>query len=86
MIVLPCPHCGPRDVGEFVHLGELVARPDPGTTTPQAWRSYLYDQTNPAGPVRERWYHRAGCRRYLDVVRDTTDNTVHASAPAGGLP
>jgi heterotetrameric sarcosine oxidase delta subunit len=76
MILLACPYCGPRDVGEFAHQGEVVARPDPRVATPEQWRAYLYLRDNPAGPVRERWLHRAGCRRFFDAVRDTTDNTV----------
>ncbi len=77
MIMLDCPFCGPRNVGEFAHLGEVVARPDPRTATPAQWRDYLYVRDNVAGVVRERWLHRAGCRKFFDAVRDTTDNTVH---------
>lgn len=25
--LLPCPHCGPRDVNEFVTTGEVLVRP-----------------------------------------------------------
>lgn len=77
MIVLTCPYCGPRNVGEFAHLGELTQRPDPRTATQAEWRSYLYLRDNLAGVVHERWLHRAGCRRFFDAERDTTDNTVH---------
>jgi heterotetrameric sarcosine oxidase delta subunit len=63
-------------VGEFAHQGEAVPRPDPRVATPEQWRAYLYVRDNPAGPVRERWLHRAGCRRFFDAVRDTTDTTV----------
>lgn len=76
VIVLTCPWCGPRNVGEFAHVGEIVPRPDPRTTTPGEWRAYLYLRDNRAGEVTERWFHRAGCRRYLVARRDTTDNTV----------
>jgi heterotetrameric sarcosine oxidase delta subunit len=76
MIQLPCPWCGYRNVSEFGYLGELLERPDPATTTPEEWRSYLYLRSNPAGRLEEGWYHRAGCRRYFEAVRDTTDNMV----------
>ena len=78
MITLPCPWCGPRNVTEFAYAGETVARPDAATVTPAEWRAYLYVRANPAGPVTETWLHRAGCRRYLVVERDTTSNEVLA--------
>ncbi|MDX6302484.1 MAG: sarcosine oxidase, subunit delta [Nocardioidaceae bacterium] len=83
MIVLQCPWCGPRNVAEFYSLGEVVDRPDPSTATRAAWRSYLYLRSNPAGQVHERWFHRAGCRRYFDAERDTRDNTVFSTSPLG---
>ena len=76
MMLLPCPWCGYRNVSEFAYGGELVSRPDPATTTAEEWRAYLYLRNNPAGLLEEGWYHRAGCRRYFEAVRDTTDNTV----------
>src|SRR3546814_8270426 len=30
-MLIPCPHCGPRDVGEFTYGGDATKeRPDPG--------------------------------------------------------
>jgi len=84
MILLPCPWCGPRDVDEFGYGGEMHARPDPRTTTPDEWRDYLYLRRNVAGWTRERWYHRMGCRRYVVVERDTTTNEVRAHASQAG--
>lgn len=78
MITLPCPWCGPRDVGEFAYGDESRPRPDPATVTPAEWRHHLYVRANPAGPVTETWLHRAGCRRFLVVERDTTTNEVLA--------
>ena len=79
MIVLQCPWCGPRNVTEFHSLGEVLERPDPRRATRSEWRSYLYLRSNRAGRVHERWFHRAGCRRYFDAERDTRDNTVFAT-------
>jgi sarcosine oxidase subunit delta len=78
---LACPWCGYRNVSEFGYLGELRERPDPATTTPEEWRAYLYLRRNPAGRHDEGWYHRAGCRKYFEAVRDTTDNTVSETRP-----
>lgn len=81
MIQLPCPWCGYRNVSEFAYMGEVATRPDPASTTPVEWRSYLYLRLNPAGRLQESWYHRAGCRRYFEAIRDTTDNTVFGTWP-----
>ncbi|MEJ7628988.1 MAG: sarcosine oxidase subunit delta [Nocardioidaceae bacterium] len=83
MIILPCPWCGARDSEEFGYVGELSARPDPGSTTPEQWRAYLYLRTNSAGWTSERWYHRMGCRRFLTVERNTTTNEVRSMRDAG---
>lgn len=86
MILIPCPHCGPRNVSEFRYVGESIPRPDPNAATPQQWRAYLYERRNPAGWVGESWYHRSGCGRYLRVERNTITNevrTVQAESTAG---
>ena len=76
MMVLPCPWCGPRNVTEFRYGGEAGQRPPPDAATEQQWRRYLYFHSNPMGLVTETWYHRAGCRCYFQVRRDTATNQV----------
>lgn len=76
MMLLPCPYCGPRNATEFKYVGEATHRPDPATTGPAAWRSYLYHKRNARGWTRESWYHQAGCRQYLTVERHTEQNQV----------
>jgi len=76
MILLPCPWCGPREASEFAHVGEVSARPDPGSATPAQWRRYLYLRANPRGWTTENWYHRMGCRRFITVERHTETNEV----------
>ncbi|MBC3190401.1 sarcosine oxidase subunit delta [Pseudonocardia sp. C8] len=74
MMVLSCPWCGPRNATEFRYGGENHSRPDPNTATAQEWRRFLFMKSNPLGPVQETWYHRAGCRKYFSVERDTGTN------------
>lgn len=74
MMRVPCPWCGTRNVSEFRYVGDITTRPDPATATPQDWRGYLYLCANPRGWVTERWYHRAGCRRYFSLTRETETN------------
>lgn len=84
MMMLPCPHCGPRDAAEFVYIDEHRSRPDPNRTTPQEWRHYLYVRSNPAGWTQELWFHRAGCGTHLLLERHTVTGDVRAHGPAGG--
>ena len=74
---IPCPFCGDRDAGEFVYRG------DASPTRPEAdedFYAYVYLRDNPAGPMREHWYHAQGCRNWLTVVRDTTSHEIFAAA------
>jgi sarcosine oxidase, subunit delta len=82
VILLPCPHCGPRNASEFRYLGEVERRPDPDTAGPEEWRAYLYLRRNPAGWTTETWLHGAGCRRILVVERHTVTNEVRSVQPA----
>lgn len=71
-----CPGCGRRPVEEFSFGGEPRGVPDRITDPDErdvdsAW---MYD--NLAGVTTERWFHRAGCRRWLTLRRDTTTDTV----------
>lgn len=76
MLLIPCPHCGPRNSDEFTFKGELVKRPDV-SAGPEEWRSYLYDKANVAGFQQETWFHASGCRRFLRVERHTVTNEIN---------
>lgn len=78
MIRLPCPWCGPRNVSEFRHHGEVTKRPDPSATNEEEWRRYLYFRRNSNDWVEESWYHSAGCRRFFKIRRHTTTNETAA--------
>ena len=74
MLLVPCPHCGPRNSADMRYVGESTARPDPNAATPEAWRAYLYLRDNPAAWRKETWYCRSGCRRYFTLERHSTTN------------
>ncbi len=76
MMTITCIHCGTRNASEFRYLGEAGQRPDPNTTSPEEWRDYLYFHRNPSGWTTERWLHRAGCRRFLVIERNTATNEI----------
>ena len=74
MLLIPCPHCGPRNQSDLRLLGEAVPRPNPNTATRAEWGAYLYLRDNPADWVTETWYCRSGCRQYFTVERHQATN------------
>ena len=75
---IPCPRCGPRDYTEFSFGGEL--RPLSATDLHEDFaRVYLMD--NAPAVQTERWFHLFGCRRWLELRRDTRNNAIE---PASG--
>lgn len=71
---IPCPHCGPRPYTEFTFGGELR---DPGSADPEEDFRRVYLRENAAGRQAERWFHAMGCRRWLNLRRDTVTNRIH---------
>jgi methylglutamate dehydrogenase subunit B len=80
---IACPHCGPRDAREFAYLGDAdVERPDPAAPDALArFTDYVYLRDNPAGPLRELWYHGAGCQAWLVVTRNTRTHEMLGVEP-----
>lgn len=73
---IPCPFCGSRDSHEFVYRGTAnPVRPGPTGDTVD-FVGYVYERDNPAGQIREHWYHASGCRNWLVVTRDTRDHVI----------
>lgn len=75
---IPCPHCGERDAREFSYLGDAApTRPRADAAdAPERFTEYVYLRDNPAGPLRELWYHGSGCQAWLRVTRDTRTHTI----------
>jgi heterotetrameric sarcosine oxidase delta subunit len=73
--LLRCPHCGNRSVYEFRFGGEVKKRPAPDAPE-EVWVHYRYTKANEAGVQKEWWYHRSGCHRWLQAMRNTITNDV----------
>ena len=88
MLLIPCPWCGERDETEFSYGGEAhIVRPkDPAALDDPAWADYLFMKSNTKGLHRERWVHSSGCRRWFNVLRDTTTNRIVAVYKMGETP
>ena len=73
---LNCPLCGPRDRREFYYYGADEYLNRPVTDDPDAWDNYLHLRDNPAGVVRDLWYHESGCAQWLQVTRNTVTHDI----------
>jgi sarcosine oxidase, subunit delta len=86
MLLIACPHCGPRSELEFRWGGE-ADKPRPLLDCTDAeWATYLFGQRNPKGVVSERWVHAYGCRQWFIVVRDTVSHQINDTYPLGSSP
>ena len=75
MMLIPCPHCGPRALAEFTfdRPVEAITRPDePADNLVRK----LFTRDNPRGPSRELWRHTYGCRSWLTLTRDTGSHAI----------
>lgn len=88
MLLINCPHCGPRDETEFSCGGEAhIARPlAENSITDAEFAEYLFWRDNPKGVFLERWCHDAGCRRWFNAARDTVSHAFLEIYPMGSLP
>jgi len=88
MLIINCPHCGPREESEFACGGEAhIARPLAQNSLSDAeFADYLFLRDNPKGLFLERWRHTTGCRRWFNVARDTVTHEIVEIYPMGKTP
>ena len=79
MLLIACPHCGPRAQVEFAYDRTLDAIVPLAASTDVAIAA-LYTRANPRGWSDELWQHRAGCRRWLVVRRHTVTHIIESVA------
>ncbi len=78
-MIINHPLLGPRDSAEFAYLGDarLIERPDPeAENAADQFHDYAYLRDNPAGELRELWFHEGGDRSWLVVTRDTRTHQI----------
>lgn len=87
MLLIECPHCGPRAEPEFQYAGEAhIDRPtEPSALSDEAWADHLFYRSNTRGLHAERWRHTHGCGRYFNALRDTVTDRFDQTYPAGAL-
>ncbi len=75
---LKCPLCGERDRREFYYMGSDDYLNRPAADAPlQVWDDYLHNRDNPAGLMRDLWYHEQGCGQWLRLTRNTVTHEIH---------
>ena len=80
----PCPHCRRRPVHEFMY-GEVADVPESIADPDARDLDRAFMRSNPAGLTTERWFHVAGCRRWLTLRRDTTSDLNPKAASMTGV-
>jgi heterotetrameric sarcosine oxidase delta subunit len=88
MLLIDCPHCGPRSELEFSYGGEAhIERPkNPEALDDYQWAGFVFLRDNTKGVLLERWNHSHGCRRWFNVARDTVTYEILAVYPMGAKP
>lgn len=72
MLEIHCPNCGVRPVEEFRFGGEIPNPPASITDPFERDFDQVWMFTNHEGVQTERWFHDAGCHRWLTATRDTS--------------
>jgi heterotetrameric sarcosine oxidase delta subunit len=79
---ITCPLCGERDRREFTWQGDALAMARPAPDAGEgAWDDYVHLRENPAGRLRELWYHDP-CGAWAVVERDTVTHAVFDTVAA----
>jgi sarcosine oxidase subunit delta len=80
MKLLRCPLNGERNISEFICGGEVRPSSDPATSGDTEWANHLYLQDNPAGKVREWWFHVPSGYWFI-AERDTVTDEILRTYP-----
>jgi heterotetrameric sarcosine oxidase delta subunit len=83
MMLIPCPHCGPRAAAEFT-FERPVESIVPLVATPDEAIQRLYTRENPRGPSLELWRHAYGCRGWIKLLRNTLTHEISDVAAMDG--
>ncbi len=75
MLLIHCPHCGPRAQAEFIF--ERPVETIVGIDAPPAELiEKLYTRANARGVSVELWRHARGCRAWLRIERHSVSHVI----------
>ena len=84
-LTITCPICGKRNGYEFQFGGEDKGlRPAEEGQTPESWCDYVHMANSVAGVQKEWWCHKAGCRSWFTVYRNTITNLEVSNPDSNG--
>ena len=78
-MIIDHPLLGPRDISEFMYLGDasLLNRPKwDSEYAEHSFYEYLYLRKNVAGVHKELWFHQQGDRSWLVISRNTLTHEI----------
>ena len=78
-MIIDHPLLGPRDISEFMYLGDasLLNRPKwDAEDAEHSFYEYLYLRKNVAGVHKELWFHQQGDRSWLVISRNTVTHEI----------
>ena len=82
MLLITCPHCGPRAQTEFSYERTVDSVVQPGAAPAEAM-ARLFTRANPRGLDDEIWCHTFGCRAWLVLTRHRMTHAITAIRAAG---
>ena len=82
MLLIPCPHCGPRAQVEFSYERTVDSVVHPGGDPSEA-TARLFARANPRGLDDEIWRHTFGCRAWLVMTRHRVTHAIEAVRAVG---
>ena len=82
MLLINCPHCGPRAQVEFAYERTVDSVVEPNAPADQAMER-LFARANPRGIDEEIWRHSFGCRAWLVMSRHRATHEITAIRAAG---
>jgi sarcosine oxidase subunit delta len=75
MRIMNCPLNGPRNISEFVWMGEVRSMPDPATSADRDWASHLFLEKQHRRRVDE-WWITAPSNYWFIARRNTVTDEV----------
>ena len=82
MLLINCPHCGPRAQVEFAYERTVDSVVEPDAPADKAMER-LFARANPRGIDEEIWRHSFGCRAWLVMSRHRATHEITAIRAVG---
>ncbi|WP_395618830.1 sarcosine oxidase subunit delta [Sphingorhabdus sp.] len=75
MMLIACPHCGPRAQSEFIYERTVDSVVPLNAPVDEAMAK-LFTRNNPRGVDDEIWRHTYGCRAWMVLTRHRVTNEI----------